>query len=383
MRRWLRRVRARLRAVTESDKDFIEAAYIEILGRPADEDGLRHYRDVLRSGVGRTSVLLSLLRSPESVARVLAASASAGTAGAVGAGQLEPLPDLTVLRRSQFTRTRDRSNGQEITIFTAESIADFDWLEEQIIEHGYYEREGVWTLTIDSDKRLVAEMMRSFQPEKALELGCAAGAVLACLDDVGIRAEGVEISAMAVSRAPESIRNNIHKGDLLSLQLPGVYDLVFGLDIFEHLNPNKLDSYIQRVVALVAEGGFVFCNIPMFGTDPVFGTIFPFYVEGWADDAAGGRHFSRIHTDERGYPIHGHLTWADAQWWCRAFEGAGLSREVAIERAFHHKYDRHMKKRSPARMTYFVFSKTASQASRDSVLRAVEGERSDVLGSSN
>jgi hypothetical protein len=35
---------------------FVEAAYREILGRNADLDSLNHYRQVLRTGVGRTAV---------------------------------------------------------------------------------------------------------------------------------------------------------------------------------------------------------------------------------------------------------------------------------------------------------------------------------------
>jgi hypothetical protein len=47
---------------------------------------------------------------------------------------------------------------------------------------------------------------------------------------------------------------------LLSLDLRGPaasadprrgYDLIFGLDVFEHLNPNRLDAYIVRLAELV------------------------------------------------------------------------------------------------------------------------------------
>ena len=67
-------------------------------------------------------------------------------------------------------------------VFNVESPADFDWLEHAIIANGYYEKPGVWVLDVDFDKRLVAEMIAAFAPAAALELGCAAGAVLQCLD---------------------------------------------------------------------------------------------------------------------------------------------------------------------------------------------------------
>ena len=234
---------------------------------------------------------------------------------------------------------------------------------------------------------MVAEILAAFAPARALELGCAAGAVLQCLLDYGVAAEGVEISEMAIARAPESVRPRIHQGDLLSLDLSRPagsaderrgYDLIFGLDVFEHLNPNRLDAYIVRLAELVEAGGFVFCNIPAFGDDPVFGTVFPPYLERWEQDAAAGRPFSTLHVDDLGYPIHGHLTWADATWWRECFERRGFRREIEIERALHAKYDRHMKLRSPARCAYFVFAKGEPGSRREDVIRQITAGRSRV-----
>ena len=358
MRPLLKRLKARWGPAFQSDTAFIEDAFREILGRTADSDGLAHYRRVLGEGLGRTAVLLDIMRSDEFRAKLQPAVVS--------------LPDLRRLRPDSYGRAVDRTNGETVSVFHAASSEDFDWLERAIIEHGYYEKPGVWVLGVDADKRLVAEMMAAFAPERALEIGCAAGAVLQCLLDRGIVAEGVEISDMAIARAPEPVRSRIHHGDLLALALPAAhYDLVFGLDVFEHLNPNKLDAYIARITGITEAGGFVFCNIPAFGADPVFGTVFPFYLDGWDEDAAAGRPFSTLHVDDLGYPIHGHLTWADAPWWSGRFERHGLRREVEIERALHAKYDRHMTLRSPARCAYFVFSKQGAAPRRESVLRAI------------
>ena len=213
-------------------------------------------------------------------------------------------------------------------------------------------------------------MIASFAPVAALELGTAAGAVLQCLDELGIAAEGVEISAMAIAKAADRVRPRIHQGDLLSLHLPATYDLVFGLDVFEHLNPNRLDAYIARLAAITREDAFLFCNIPAFGADPVFGTVFPFYVDGWEAQARDGL-LRTLHVEETGYPLHGHLTWADARWWVSRFEAAGFSREVDVERAFHARYDGYMTKRSPARRAYFVFGKKASARRRADILSRI------------
>ena len=75
--------------------------------------------------------------------------------------------------------------------------------------------------------------------------------------------------------------------------------------------------------------------------------------------------------DEEGYPIHGHLAWADAGWWTTRFEEAGFTRDVDVERAFHAKYDSYMEKRSPARRAYFVFGKKATAARRAAVVERI------------
>jgi hypothetical protein len=135
---------------------------------------------------------------------------------------------------------------------------------------------------------------------------------------------------------------------------------LFGLDVFEHLNPNRIDAYVRRLAQIVTSGGYLFCNIPAFGRDQVFGTVFPCYIDGWEADAAAGRPFSRLHVDGQGYPLYGHLTWADASWWVERFVTAGFTREPEIEHALHAKYDTYMERITPARRAFFVFAKSPS-----------------------
>ena len=348
-------LKARLEPLWLSDSDFVDGAFRDILGRDADQGGLQFYKGVLRQGVRRTAVLLDIMRSEEFRRSLVPASHAA-------------LPNLVVQRPERYRRTIDRTNGSSMLVFTVQDRADFDWLEQAILTNGYYEQPGVWVLDVDFDKRLVAEMLSAFAPQASIELGCASGAVLTCLDDLGVAGEGIEISSMAIAKADDRVRSRIHQGDLLALDLPRRYDLLFGLDIFEHLNPNKLDAYVDRIARVTTDDAFLFCNIPAFGEDRVFGTVFPFYVDGWAEDAAAGRPLGSIHVDDLGYPIHGHLAWGDAAWWTRQFERAGFTRDEEIERAFHRKYDGYMEKRSPARRAYFVFGKKESARRRADVL---------------
>jgi hypothetical protein len=111
----------------------------------------------------------------------------------------------------------------------------------------------------------------------------------------------------------------------------------------------------------------------------MFGSVFPLYVDEWATDAAAGRPFSTLHVDELGYPLHGHLIWADAAWWAARFEAGGFRRELDIERELHRKYDRYMEKRSAARKAFFVFSKDAAPGRSEQLAARIRTDASRVL----
>jgi SAM-dependent methyltransferase len=265
--------------------------------------------------------------------------------------------------------------------FHARTPQDFDWLEAMIHRHGYYEHEGVWSLELSADKRAMAEIMAAFHPRRALELGCATGPVLHYLGGLGVHAEGVEVSRMAVERAFPDVRDRIHRGDLLALSLDGEFDLVFGLDVFEHLNPNRLPDYLARLARLLRAGGYLYAALPAFGDDPVFGLAFPLYLRDWYQDVFLGRNFRVLHADGRGYPLNGHLVWADSRWWVQQFERAGFRRDEEIERAVHRRYDRFFDGYAPVRKAFYVLACDGpALVSRDVVIDRVLSMPSEALG---
>jgi hypothetical protein len=289
------------------------------------------------------------------------------------------LPDLRPLRPEAYVARSPLWSGPDLLAFEAREPTDFDWMERMILEHGYYEHEGVWDLDPGSDKQAMAEIMAAFQPARALELGCSSGTVLAALAGHGVPADGVEISAMAVGRAAPAVRPRIHHGDLLALRLGHGYELVYGLDVFEHLNPNRLPDYLARVVALLADGGHVYAALPAFGDDPVFGLVFPLYVRDWYQDVYLDRSFRLLHADGKGYPLNGHLVWAHSRWWVWQFERHGLQREPAIEAAVHARYDRFFDGYAPARKAFYIFSRRGGEARRAAIIDRLRSAPSAAL----
>lgn len=428
----------RLRPLPHADKAFLDEAYRDLLGRSVDREGRRHHGDALRAGRSHLDVVTELATSDEYVGRVTREASLDPATGAeradaefldaayemllgrppdkpgkrsflrsladdaprqlvVGtlAGSDEHLnrigrryrsiQDLREIRPDAYRDARDDS-GATRPVFVTKGSDDFDWLEKAILDHGYYEQPGVWSYGVDLDKRVMAETMTAFRPDLALDLGCASGAVMACMRDLGHKAEGVEISQLAIDRAEPDIAERIHRGDLLELDLGPRYDLVFGLDIFEHLNPNRIDAYLGAIADCLVPGGFVFANIPVFGDDPGFGTVSPIDLPDWRDDEqrSDGKPGTLFHTlpvDNDGYPQMGHLIWADSPWWTERFSAAGLGRELAIEQALHRRYDDFIEATYPGRRMFYVFSKRADADMVASIVDRIDTTPSAVLAS--
>jgi hypothetical protein len=350
---------------SQQTRAFLDSVYRQLLGRPADPAGAEEFESAMAHGMSRTDVVLSLAVSEEYRLRCRLHTDVARSGG----GPRD--------RRPESYRYLPQPG---LWTFELQDAEDFDWLEEAILTDGYYEQIGVWGLEVDLDKRVMAEMVASLSRARVLELGCASGAVLEGLHDYGIDYEGVDISRMAIERASDRVRGRIHHGDVLTLDIAGGFDTVFGLDIFEHLNPNRLDTYIARLASLLKPAGLLFANIPAFGNDEIFGEPFPFYLPGSEQDAEAGRPFSTIQVDDAGYPVHGHLIWADTRWWVRQFESAGFVRRPAIEMALHIKYDEYLLSDAPARRSLYVFS-LGDCTDEQTLVRGIEDTPSRALAS--
>jgi len=330
-----------------SDREFIEIVYRKMLGREPDADGVAIQLEAMRQGTPRSEIVFNFAGSPEFVHKTIKDNLAA---------YLDPLP-IKDERPDRYRIERRKGGTDQMRVFRAAEDADYDWLERKILENGYYERPGVWSFLIDEDKRTMADIARDLGARTVLDFGCSNGAVLKCLRDIGIDGDGVEISLMALDKAPPEVKDSIFIGDLLGLSFPRRYDLVLGLDVFEHLNPNKLDAYIGRLHGLIREGGFLYTNVPAHGKDAVFGEIFGLDLVSWDEDVAAGRCFRSVPVDDYGYPKNGHITCAGTGWWVGRFEKAGFRREPEIERDLHRKYDEAMNSISPARKAYYVFSR--------------------------
>ncbi|GEM_PF-714989 len=333
---WKAAFKVRLRLLPRRDKadpsprlryapaDVADALYRGILDRAPDHTGLRNLTDQLEAGTSIDAVAKNLLSSSEFTATMLK--------------QLIPphqLPDL-VRRYPERYERETTSYGVPMILFKADSDADFDFMEQAIAQHRYYDGMGVWGVKIDLDKRITAALVKGLGATSCLELGCFTGAVISLLEEAGIDVLGLDVSHLAFALAYSNVKDRMVYGDLLTARLERRFDVVLAMDIIEHLNPVKFEQYIGAIAARVAQDGYFYLNSPMFGTDDIFGEVFGAYVTQW--QAAGEQVlFRRLDCDPAGWPMHGHLVWASPVWWEQQFAAHGLVRDRAIERAIHAK----------------------------------------------
>jgi len=178
----------------------------------------------------------------------------------------------------------------------------------------------------------------------ALDVGCATGFVVEALRELGVDAEGVDVSRYAVDHAAPGARGHIRCGDLRRrLPFPdGAVDLVTALETLEHLPPTAVPAALAELARVARR--WVVCTIPSFGPNrngP--GGWFQVkvrddrvaYYESLGPGYEGPIPYDDLYRDAEGKPIEGHLTVASFAWWTARFAEAGLVRCDATERRIH------------------------------------------------
>ncbi len=329
----------------QDSTDYIEFLYEELFGRAADPSGREHYAGLVSTNLDtRRTVAIRLIRADEHVKQLLEA--------------IYPLPNIREVAPDRFVDVEKIDRSGVVPCYIARSDADFDWIEQRIETDGYYDRPGIWGTVVDDDKRRLAALIAALGPTKTLDLGCANGAVVACLADLGIDAYGVDISSAAIAAAIPSVVQRVFQADVRELVITEPYDLVYGLDIFEHVQPRSVGGLIGSIGTLLTDDGLLFANIPAFGDDEIFGTVFELYLEPWLDSMERGSYFELLHVDPHGFPMHGHLTWADTAWWQRQFEAEGFTRDVDLERSMQAEFGSDFRSFTPSRSSFYIFRKT-------------------------
>jgi SAM-dependent methyltransferase len=341
------------------------ALYRGILERKPDAAGFREKVDRLRSGKALERVIRTFIQSPEFHSRFVRSLVPA-----------VPLPDLKASIPGRYEI--QSIAGAPMAVYVARTDADIALMASLIDKHRYYDRFGVWNPVIDLDKEITAAIVRGLGARSCFELGCFTGSVISLLADSGVSVLGTEVSHLAFVFAQPNIREDMIFGDLLTVEIDQRFDVVLCMDVLEHISPLKLDQYIERLVSLIEEDGYLYLNAPMWGNDHIFGIFEEPYLEEWL--GVGGQSYWRHWPcDDKGWPIHGHLVWASPEWWERKFRDYGLVRDTEIERAIHQDLAGFFKQ-VPGRRCLFVLRQAANHRSSTAVAAAVHGALASCPG---
>ncbi|HID96215.1 MAG TPA: tetratricopeptide repeat protein [Candidatus Latescibacteria bacterium] len=100
-------------------------------------------------------------------------------------------------------------------------------------------------------KRLANYIVKEISPGTVLEVGCAKGFLLECLRDLGVDAEGIDISSYAIGQVREDIRPYCRVCSVLDLSVEAKrYDLVIAIGVLEHLSAQDAFDAVANISKL-------------------------------------------------------------------------------------------------------------------------------------
>jgi SAM-dependent methyltransferase len=254
------------------------------------------------------------------------------------------------------------NRGQPATLIRIQGSGDYDLLLSNIVRSKYYDAEFFRRHSGCYDKRrprplpsfllaathvgVIAQMVAALGPRRVLEVGSGRGEVLTVLSRLGVEAKGIDFSPVAGDDLPPHLREHLLHGDIRErceqlLARGERFDTLCGFDIWEHLHPCQLASYLEALLRVATEDAAFFFVIPAFGEDRIFGSQFPLEFEENRAAFESERPFDHLLLERSDpvIPAAGHLICAPAQWWERTFVAHGLHRLEALERQLHRAFD--------------------------------------------
>lgn len=176
---------------------------------------------------------------------------------------------------------------------------------------------------------------------RTLDVGCARGYVVEVLRELGLEAEGCDVSAYAVAHPAGGARGFVRVGDPCG-HLPWEdrrFDVVSVLETLEHLDPTDVPGALGEIRRVCQ--GFVYATIPSFGPNGdgpaghYEGKVRPERVAHYhslGPGYLGPVPYEDLARDAQGKPVEGHLSIAAFAWWTERFAEAGMVRRPDIER---------------------------------------------------
>jgi len=172
-----------------------------------------------------------------------------------------------ILAAPKGSEDRARATCQAYDTVTRILAASRDRHEPLIMGmHSRHER-----LVLD---RLARQRRRGQEP-RFFEIGYGAGALLQRVRDTGFAFAGIEVSAsmreMALERLGREHGSTLYLGHFMEAEAPpadGPWSLVYWNDVFEHVPPDEIGDWLQRIHRMLAPGGQLITITPNWHVRP-------------------------------------------------------------------------------------------------------------------
>lgn len=122
--------------------------------------------------------------------------------------------------------------------------------ETDEIYDAYYYDEDVDPLMLSSADAIAASLEREFKPAFAIDVGCGTGALIASLEQIGVRCLGLDHARAALQRCRER-GVDARRFDIEQDPLPAERaDLVLSTEVAEHLPESSADRFVALLTTL-------------------------------------------------------------------------------------------------------------------------------------
>src|SRR5262245_41973084 len=178
-------------------------------------------------------------------------------------------------------RTKDRDGPETPSVVLSGSFKDVDTISAAgganssdegdapnlacLYNEGYYksccgpipyERSEFW---LSFFSRIAEELIRSLQPLRILDAGCAMGFLVEAFWDRGVEAWGIDLSDYAISKVRRDMQPYCRVGSLVN-PIEGRYDLLTCIEVLEHIPEEHARTVVQNLCA--ASDNILFSSTP-------------------------------------------------------------------------------------------------------------------------
>jgi SAM-dependent methyltransferase len=148
-----------------------------------------------------------------------------------------------------------------------------EYIDGTVYDEAYYEHGGHGSPYQGYTKSLLEHpgfkeyarlIVKGFQPQRVLEVGCATGIILKHLHDLGVDASGIDISEYATKKA---VTGDVLQASAADLPFAdNSFDLVFGCHCIEHIPPFLIDKSVSEQARVSSR--WVFHVMPIWKLGP-------------------------------------------------------------------------------------------------------------------